>query len=58
LLHQLGDMIEHGAISTEDRARIQTVSNADEAMIVILDRCHGSLCAALHKPPLHVRGAT
>ena len=57
LLRQLGDMIGYGAISPEDRARIQTVSNADEA-IAILGRCHESLCAALHKPPLHVRAET
>ncbi len=54
LRRQLDEMIEQGAISPEDRARIRPVSNANEA-IAILRRCHEGLCAALHKPPLHVR---
>ena len=54
LLHQLGDMAEHGAISAADRSRIQLVSNANDA-VAILRRCHENLCAQAHKPPLHVR---
>ena len=54
LLDQLGDMVEHGAISPEDRSRIQLVSTANDA-VAILRHCHENLCAALHKPPLHVR---
>ena len=57
LLDQLGDMVEHGAISPEDRSRIQLVSTANEA-VAILRHCHENLCAALHKPPLHVRSGT
>ncbi len=57
LLDQLDAMVDHGAISPEDRSRIQRVSNADDA-VAILRRCHGNLCAALHKPPLHVRSTT
>lgn len=52
---QLAEMLEKGAISREDHARIRPVSNADDA-ISILRGCHEGLCAALHKPPLHVRG--
>lgn len=57
LLLQLGDMVRRGAISPEDRSRIQAVTNANDAT-AILRRCHAGLCAALHKPPLHVRGET
>lgn len=54
LQRQLDDMSEQGAISLEDRAHIRMVSNVDDA-IASLRRCHEGLCAALHKPPLHVR---
>lgn len=57
LLVQLEDMVRHGAISPEDCSRIQPIANVDEA-IATLRRCHAGLCAALHKPPLHVRGKT
>lgn len=54
LMQQLSTMREHGAISPEDHARILPVSDASEA-VAILRRCHAGLCAALHKPPLHLR---
>jgi uncharacterized protein (TIGR00730 family) len=54
LMQQLAEMRETGTISPEDHARILAVSNASEA-VAVLRRCHAGLCAALHKPPLHVR---
>lgn len=51
---QLDEMTEWGAISPADHARIKLVPNASDA-IAILRRCHEGLCAALNKPPLHVR---
>ena len=57
LLRQVGDMVEHDAISPDDRSRIRPVSDADDA-IAILRSCHEGLCAALQKPPLHVRTPT
>ena len=55
LLDQLDLMVQRGAISPDDRARVQVVSSADEAS-EILKCCHEGLCASLHKPPLHRRG--
>jgi uncharacterized protein (TIGR00730 family) len=57
LLQQIDQMIAQGAISPDDRSRIRPVSNANDA-IAILRSCHEGLCAALHKPPLHVRSPT
>jgi hypothetical protein len=54
LARQLDDMTRHGAITAADRGRIQAVASAGEA-VAILRSCHEQLCAAEHKPELHVR---
>jgi uncharacterized protein (TIGR00730 family) len=55
LLGQLDAMLEHGAIAPHDRRRIHAISTAREAVDAVLTG-HANLCAALHKPPLHLRG--
>ena len=54
LLSQLDAMLEHGAIAPHDRRRIHQVSTPGEA-VELVRASHASLCAALHKPPLHRR---
>jgi uncharacterized protein (TIGR00730 family) len=54
LERQFVEMVQHGAISEADRARIRPVDRAEDA-IEILHGCHAELCAARHKPALHKR---
>lgn len=53
---QLDAMQVFGALTPEDRGHLRVVSRVDEA-VEILRCCHEGLCASLHKPPLHRRGA-
>lgn len=54
LEQQLDRLESEGAITAEDRRRLQPVETPEEA-VAILEHCHNGLCRDLGKPPLPVR---
>ena len=51
---QLDRMHERGIIDDGERAMVQRVDDADQALEILLG-CHAGLCAALGRPPLRPR---